>query len=257
MAEEALDEFQEDPVEDLRDESREKAEKRGWTDRETFEADPKNEGKTWVDYDEFLRRGELFDTIGKQRKQIDDLESRVGEFGEFLQKQTTEAFERGKKDAQARLDKAVAEGDQEAARQASDDLTSIERQAAAVPQRDYEKEFAEKNPWYGTNEAATREAIAMDAELVARFPNPEQRLEEVARRVRRLHDLDKPPENPMRDKPSAVETGRRRGASTRYTERDMSESERANWKSFNRLAGKGNEMTAHEWVESRKEMFGD
>jgi hypothetical protein len=159
----------------------------GWTPKGQFKGDPEK----WVDAETFVKRGEEFlpflKANNKRLEQAHDranakiaaLEKTLTAFAEHNTKTEQRAYERASRDIQARLDAAATLGDVQGVRDATDELVSLTREAAApkpatpTPQNgpDAEPEaltdWKAENPWFGKDAAMRGAAIEIVNELIA------------------------------------------------------------------------------------------
>lgn len=148
----------------------ERARKMGWVDRDEFKGDPDK----WRPAEEFLERGEtvlpiLQERLGKLEKDLqsktDKLErvsSNLAKFADFHKGTYKRAYDKAKKDIEARLAAARADGDFEAYDRAVQERLDIEKEEQALAAEDDSQQvvpefldFQKANPWYGNDVAMT------------------------------------------------------------------------------------------------------
>lgn len=176
------------------------AQKHGWTDKETFEADPKNEGKEWVDAKTFNLRGEFIGQIKGLEKRIEEIQSATKQVLEQNSKAVREETERR---VRAELSEAVEQGDHERANKAVEDLAKLKE----PPSEDAEvAAFKSRNKsWWDVDAEMTAVAGGLDYQLMQQGIPTETRLARVEARIRELYPQKF--ENQARTRPPAAETG--------------------------------------------------
>lgn len=184
------------------------AEQDGWTDEETFRADPKNKGKEWIPADEFNRRKPLIEKIKranrnskKQQEQIEDLMARI----EKLETGSEDPKSRDEVDRLAELKQerrqAIKSGDDDALDLIDEEIASLEQGAQRepgmqqIPQET--QEWIDKNQWFLRSEEMRTRAIELDAKYSDDYPDAgnAEILEMVEKDIRRefAHKFGKRP----------------------------------------------------------------
>lgn len=168
-----------------------RAREAGWKPKEEFSGDVSK----WVDAGEFLRRGELYDRIHSQNKEIREMRAMVDKLVEHNKKlDQTRAEE---KVAQLKAAKALAleDGNTAAivelddqilqAREVLKEARTVTKQevATGIPPEYFA--FAEANPWYMKDRAMTAFADAYGKELAEQGYSPSQIYTLVAKEVRK------------------------------------------------------------------------
>lgn len=167
---------------DVEAEAREK----GWKPEEEWAGDKSR----WMPADEFLafneRRLQQADGIAKAEisrleKEVAELKSGISDLTGHLKKADQRAYERARKDLEAEMKNAVADGDTEAFERISDDLKALDKEVADAttekPKDDAStgnspafREWHKDNDWYGNNVRMT--VFADEAARVIRAANP-------------------------------------------------------------------------------------
>lgn len=229
-----------------------RAMEQGWRPKEQYEGD----AAKWVDADEFLRRGELFEKIdsvkrtkdreiAQLRQSLNALEThykRVQEVEfqralETLKAEKKEALREGDADKVVDLDEKIAEvKDAQAEAKAE-----IERQKAIVQDSPAAVDprftaWVDRNQWYARNEEMKALADSVGLAYAKSRPgvDPQEVLSYVEKRVKAAY-----PENfsnPKRDKPSAVESGggTRKGTTSVADDYTMTPDEEKVFRTLNR-----------------------
>lgn len=189
-----------------------KARNAGWVPKEEFADDPDK----WVDADEFVRRGPLFEKINAQSREM----KRMREAMEALQLHHAKVKETSYKEALAVLKaqkrEAFTEGDPDkilAIEEKMDDLKeqqrSFEAQRArevAAPSQELHPEFKaflDRNPWYQAEAPMKAFADTVGVELRNSGMSPTEVLKKVEQKVR--EEFPHKFRNANRDKAPAVE----------------------------------------------------
>lgn len=167
-----------------------KARASGWKPKEEFTGDVSK----WVDAGEFLRRGELFErlhTQTKEMKQLRDVVNKLVEHNKKLDARTAEdtisqlkaakqlALDEGNTRAVVELDDRLLE-----ARENLREVKAATKQevASEIPPEYYA--FADANPWYMKDRAMTAFADQIGRELIEQGYHPSAIYEKVAKEVR-------------------------------------------------------------------------
>lgn len=185
-----------------------KAREKGWQDLDAWKEagrDPADH----VDAKTFNIRGEFIGQSMQQQREIADLKAKIDRIGETFAEEKKRSYERGKEEALRRHEKALEEGDNDAAKAAVKDLEKLaDERPREVPDdssriAQWQRDNAE---WYYDPEAFDL-ASKIDAALAARrggITDIEAHLSEVKAEVARR--LPKLFENPNRASAPAVET---------------------------------------------------
>lgn len=213
----------------------EQARAQGWVPKEDFNG----EEHKWVEAGEFLRRGELFNKIESQNKELKYIRDTLAQFKDHHNKVQETAYKKAVADLKQKKKEALLEGNADLVIEADEALADvkqrqvqIEAQAKTPPPQVEHPEFVafrNTNSWYDTNKPMRSWADARGTELQAEGKNPTEVLRIVAQEVRK--EFPARFENPNRSKPGAVESTTRQGskAGTAY---EPSETERTLAKKF-------------------------
>lgn len=250
----AKDEAEEGSTEPKLSAQEERAQEDGWVPKDQWKGDPED----WRPAKEFNDRGELFNRIKEQKKEMEQLKGAVS----FLTNQNKTQYIQGHKDAiaelKARRDAALQEGDHVQAAHAQDQLDEVKdalkvAQATQVtqpqgPSSDFVS-WKEKNSWYMRDEDATMFADAKG--LKFRNNNQgsteKQMLDYVTKEVAKAF----PDILPRRSPPSPNGSGGTspRGSSategTSETENEMTDEQRTIMKTIMKSTG----MTKAEYIK--------
>ncbi|GBQ90353.1 hypothetical protein AA13595_2870 [Gluconacetobacter johannae DSM 13595] len=251
------------------------ARRMGWVPREAFRGDPAN----WRPAEQFLERGMTLLPVLQQNYRT--LDSRYGavqaelretrqalvDLTERARRADERALGRAMKEIESRRQRAVADGDTRAFAVAEQELQDLRDStppvrpaarpeaagvgagAGAVPPE--VAAFMQANPWFGTNEEARQDAIAIHAAVDRQHPRLPlaERLEMTRRKVRQLHPALF--ENARRVAPAAVSPSRTeaaRPANPRGFDALPAEVRREFDRYARALSGKGQPLTREEWA---------
>jgi len=210
----------------------EKAMSQGWVEKEDWIEQGKDPAD-WRDAQTFVDKGELFDRISKQNRELRQLKENYEQLSQHHAK--VREAERAKAIQELKQVKATAleNGDYAAVTDVDERILDIRQEAtqeAAAPQvqgesRDF-LDFKEKNSWYGTDYDLTEEADTLGVGYSTRTNKSEREvLDYVESKMKRLHP-DKFGGVPKAGKQTAVgsasTTSNKSGGTKKYSERDLS-----------------------------------
>lgn len=148
-----------------------KALDQGWKPKEQFDG---NEDE-FIDAAEFVRRGELFEKIERQSREVRQLRDTLEAFKQHHSKVQENAYHRALKQVEAARRKAFEEQDsdrffalEQHIDQIKEEMAAVQEEAAPVQEQvDLTplNNWMEKNPWYESNRAMTAFANQLGAEL--------------------------------------------------------------------------------------------
>ncbi len=173
----------------------------GWTPKDEWHGDPEK----WKPAEQFIRDGrEIQQSTSRELKALREQMDRIGGVTETIVRDKV-----AERDAywQAQFDKAVEDGDADAARKAASQINGT----GAAPQKGPDPQVATwvaKNPWYSTDPLAQARAQEISDRL-KHLPVPEQ-LAQVDRAIRK----EFPEHFPKAKGPPATQTGAQRNAVT-------------------------------------------
>jgi hypothetical protein len=185
----------------------------GWVPKEEYHGD---ENK-WVDADEFVRRGPLFEKINVQsrelkevKKALDALKAHHATVKETAYKEALAELKKQKKDAfiDGDADKILeieekTEALKEEQRQFSESRTAeITKEVQAEVHPEFQA-WTNRNPWYTTDRPMKAFADALGVELRATGMSPSEVLKKVEIKIK--EEFPQKFRNPNRDKAGAVE----------------------------------------------------
>lgn len=235
----------------------------GWVPKEEYSGD---ENK-WVDADEFVRRGPLFEKINVQsrelkevKKALDQLKVHHASVKETAFKEALAALKAEKRDAfiDGNPDKII-EIDDKIADIKDEQRKFAQTRAAEVTetvQAEFHPEFqawTNRNPWYTSSSPMKAFADALGVELKAQGLSPSEILRKVEAQVK--EEFPQKFRNANRDKPGAVEgagKGSGKGASS-DTSDNLSDTERQIMNRFVRMGV----MTKAEYIAELKKTKGN
>jgi len=167
-----------------------RARSQGWSSEEEFKADPKNEGKKWRSADEFLERGELFDTIKSLKHELTGIKRDFNNLATHHQKVAKTEYERALATLREQRANAAKEGDTEALVEISDKIEELkddfqsqraENASTATQPHPAFQPWLQENSWYAQDEELRAIADVQAKKYYAANPNPP--FEEVLKHV--------------------------------------------------------------------------
>lgn len=230
---------------------------RGWVPKEEFDGDPDR----WVDAGEFLRRGELFEKIESQSKEMKKLRQAMGELAKHNSKIREVEYKRALDDLKSQKKEALAEADADRVIEIDDQIDLVKEQQRQFQSQQIQdaapteihpelRNWINKNPWYDNNRAMRGWADARGVELAEQGKSPIEVLNTLEKEVKdrfkeKFH-------NPNRDKPGAVEGNAPRGR-TSEPEMELSDVE----KTIMKTLVDGGHITKEEYLKQLKAVKGD
>lgn len=197
-----------------------RAKAQGWTSEDDFKADPKNTGKKWRSADEFLERGELFDTIKSLKHELTGIKRDFNNLATHHQKVAKTEYERALTTLREQRAEAAKEGDTEALVEISDKIEELkddfqsqrqENASTATQPHPAFQPWLEENSWYAQDEELRAIADVQAKKYYAANPNPP--FEEVLKHVSKY--MKEKYIKPTRATVAAVEGGTSGGSTTR------------------------------------------
>lgn len=187
----------------------------GWVPKEEYSGD---EDK-FVDYPEFVRRGELFRKIESQSKEMKELKRALKELATHNTKIREVEYHRAVEALKAEKKAAFNEGDAEKVVEIDDRIDLVKEQQRALQQQQVQEiiepavhpelqTWINSNPWYESNRAMRGWADARGVELAAEGLAPREVLAALSKEVKQR--FQEKFSNPNREKPGAVEGARSR-----------------------------------------------
>jgi hypothetical protein len=150
----------------------------GWAPKDKFTGP---EGK-WKPAKDFILKGkEISDGL---RDTVKDLKRTVEHMAATGAKMTERALKEQAKEIEARFAEAVENKDARGAAKAAQDMEDLKATAAKPSTGNPERDFAEKNPWYGSNRKATALAVMVSNEEAAKGADIPSQLAAVEKAVR-------------------------------------------------------------------------
>lgn len=229
-----------------------RAREQGWVPKDEWQGDGK-----WRDAEAFLDRGELFQKIDAQRREVRELRKTQEAFNTHIETVRKAEYNRALATVRAEKKAALESGDSEALIQADDKLVALQIETAKQAQADARAaatgqppvefdQWRSRNAWYNTDDIMKTYADTKGLEMAHQGMEPHEVLKEVELLVRR-----KFPEkfsNPNRAKPSAVEAASGKGTTAKAEVYSLSDEER---NVMNRLVKSGI-MTKEQYIADLK-----
>ena len=181
----------------------------GWRPKEEYTGDPDK----WVDAGEFVRRGQLFEKISTQSRELKELRKVVEGLTEHNRKLAEQEKHKEISNLKHAKKLAMEEGDTAAVIEIDEllldrkaELKEAQKQSTAETAQQIHPaywEFAQANPWYTKDRAMTAFADSLGAELHAQGYSDVEVYQAVAKEVRKEfpHKFNRKPASA-----SAVET---------------------------------------------------
>jgi len=238
-------------------ESEQRAMEQGWRPKEEFNGEP---GK-WVDADEFLRRGELFEKIDGMGRELRDTKKALRMLQTHHEQVRETEYKRALANLKAQKKQAYEEGDHDTLVEIDDQLSELkarqQAESAAIREQVNQPDprfvaWIEKNPWYAQDPELRSFSDEVGLSYAKAYPgkDPTEVLTYVEGRVRKAFP-DKFT-NPNRNRPSAVAAASTPKASKREESFPLTEDERRAMQTFVRQGI----MTKEQYVEELKRVKG-
>lgn len=201
----------------------------GWVPKEEYTG----EENKWVDADEFVRRGPLFEKINIQNRELKEVKKALAQLATHHASVREDAYKRALDDLKAQKKEAYTEGDPDKLIDIDEQISEVKEAQKAFKAEQLTEAAAEakqihpefeawinKNTWYTNNSPMRAFADALGTELSAKGFTPPQVLSEVEKQVKTefKHKFT----NPNREKPNPVEgTGKGSGGKSSYSPSSM------------------------------------
>ena len=226
-----------------------RARDQGWVSEDEFKSDERNVGKKWRPAEEFLERGELFDTIKSLKGEIHSIKRDFSLLTQHHKDVAKVEYERAIAELKAQRAVAAKEGDTEAIVELSDKIEEVkegyqaqkkEQKADATQLHPAYAEWIRENNWYTTDTALHGAADAVAQDYMQKNPNSsfEDVLSHVTKEIKTKF-MDKP------KRTATVESGSN-GATPRgkskLSKADLSDDEREIMRTFIRRGVFNNEQ---------------
>jgi hypothetical protein len=213
----------------------------GWISKEEFDADPGNEGKKWRPADEYLERGELFNTMKSLRGELTSLKKDFNSLAQHHKEVAQVEFRRAIETLKAQRTLAAEEGDTLAVVQYSDKIEELKdshkvQQEQNRPQGGVHPLFPiwiEENPQYVSDPKFKADADALASSYIMQHPGSP--FEDVLTYVNQKIQTKYPKEGTRRPATSSVEGGTvgiPKKANGKFTKADLSDEEREVMRAF-------------------------
>lgn len=217
------------------------------------------EGKRNLSPEEFLERGELYDTIHSLKKRSKKQDESIEALKKSHDIVSERAYERAKAELQSQMDDAVEIADKEAVREIQGQMAELETsKVEPVTQEDVQAlqaDFNDKNDWYNPlSEAFDPDKAAVADKIGTAFQakNPEKSAKDLFDFVHDEMVKRNKPVNPNRDKPAAV-SGAKPAAKKSGTHK-MSDVDDPDVLKIARTLIRNGDVTEENWLKS---YFGD
>lgn len=230
----------------------EKAMSQGWVPKEEFQG----EEDEFIDAAEFVRRGELFQKIESQSKEMKHLRAALNELAKHNAKVREVEYKRAVDDLKRQKKEALAEGDSDRVVEIDDQIDLVKDQQKLLQQQQVQQvvpqevdpaftAWVNKNPWYESNPEMKKFADRLGTVLATEM-SPVEVLKEVEKEVKeRFKDKFR---NPNRDRASAVEGVRGRPASAQADDIELTDVEKTVMKTL----VDGGHITKDEYIKQLK-----
>lgn len=153
-----------------------RARSQGWVSKEEFEADERNVGKKWRPADEFVERGELFDTIKSLKGEIHSIKRDFNLLAQHHKDVAKVEYDRALKDLKAQRAEAAEEGDTKTVVEISDKIEELRETYKEQKQEHTPSNgtvhpaftaWLNDNSWYTTDPALRGAADAVAKEYIS------------------------------------------------------------------------------------------
>lgn len=170
-----------------------KAIDQGWIPKDDFDGDPSE----FIDAPEFVRRGELFEKIENQSKQVKRLEKALVAFKEHHTKVKEAEYNRALKALQDERRRLLVEGEHDRAFAIEDKIEEVkqekeqivrEAQVEPVADNEYTAQFQNwvgRNEWYETDRIMRKAADALGLDYHQQGYSPEDVLRKVEQDIKK------------------------------------------------------------------------
>lgn len=156
-----------------------RAREQGWVSKEEFEANPRNEGKKWRPAEEFVERGELFDTLKSLKHELVAIKRDFNALADHHKQVAKVEYDRALKTLKEQRAMAAEEGDTATVVKISDaidELKETHKQEvdANRPQGGVHPAFPawlEQNEWYQSDPELRAAADAAAQSYMMKYPN--------------------------------------------------------------------------------------
>lgn len=223
MTDDVIEAAEDDQADAPDPKAEEAAREKGWRPKDEWTGDDSK----WMPAPEFLemnsRRMAQADgiakaEIGRLEREVKELKSTIGDLGSHLKKADTRAYERARKDLEAEMRAAVADGDTEAFDRVNADIKALEKEVAEETKPEPKKDdgaspafeaWHKDNDWYFGETAASIKMTAFADQALGpmkrKYPDLPERefLDKIAALVK--EEFPDQFENTRRKKPPAVE----------------------------------------------------
>jgi len=188
----------------------------GWRPKDEFTGEPDR----FIDAAEFIRRGELFQKIDHQNRELKRVTQTLEQFKQHHANVEKSAYDRAIKDLKAQRKAALAEGDVDLFDKLDEDVEAlkeernefVQKQAAQVevPQPAAEfHDWVSRNKWYETDVIMQGAADKYGTTLARQGKSPDEVLKLVEAKIK--EEFPHKFKNPNRERVSAVEAPVNRG----------------------------------------------
>jgi hypothetical protein len=207
-----------------------KAIEQGWIPKEDFDGDEAE----FIDAAEFVRRGELFQRIESQSKELKKVRQALDAFKLHHSKVKEAEYERALKSLQEARKQAFVDGEHERAFALEEKIDEIKSEKATVVEQarevatddnEYTSEFkvwVDRNSWYENNDTMRATADTLGLKYHKQGLSPQEVLRKVEAEIRK--EFSHKFKNPAAERTQAVESATRSGKTT--TSVSMSPEER-------------------------------
>ncbi len=211
-----------------------RARSQGWSSKEEFEANPNNAGKKWRPADEFLERGELFDTIKSLKHELTGIKRDFNNLASHHQKVAKVEYERALNTLKTQRKVAAEEGDTSAVVELSDAIEELktdfqtqreDNQSTQAQPHPAFQPWLDENSWYTADEELRAIADVQAKKYYQTNPNPpfEDVLKHVSKYMKEKYI------SPKRVTAPSVEGGTNGASSqkkSKFSKADLSDMER-------------------------------
>ncbi len=228
----------------------------GWVPKEEYQGD----SNKWVDADEFVRRGPLFEKINSTGRELKEVRKALEQLKVHHSQVKETAFKEALASLKAEKKDAFVDGDPDKIIEIDEKIDAIKdqqrafaaQQAADIAQSvkaEINPEFqawTNRNSWYDTSKPMRAFADALGIELHQSGLSPSEVLKRVEAQVK--EEFPNKFRNPNRDKAAAVESGGKGTGKSAGPHYNLSDTERSIMNTFVRQGI----MTADQYIAELK-----
>jgi len=235
-----------------------KAIEQGWVPKDQFIG----EEDSFVDAKEFLKRGELFDKIDKQSRELKAVKKALDSMKEHYSKVEEASYQRALKELKESQKEALQNGDLDKFHEIGDQIDEAKRQAEinkTIASRDFTPEappapefvaWTNRNPWYNSHKYMRDFADELGVTLYNQGVPKTEVLKRVEEEVRK--EFPNKFINPNKENAPNVQSSKGQGTTRKAGDFEMTDEERRVMNSFIQSGA----LTKDEYIRDLKKIKG-